>query len=187
MFKRKVNLIRLDGDLAYIVMDRRDGAEVETVIDAADLPKALALGNKWMAQWDPRGRQFRPSAKLMRSGRRETILLYRHLIDAPDGLLVDHINGNPLDNRRTNLRLTTSAQNNQNSVWFHPRSNTHIRGVCWDKVHRKYIAHVALGGKKAYVGRFDTAQDAEAAVIKVRRQLHSHCAENSRTAAAMRS
>ena len=43
----------------------------------------------------------------------KTVRMHREIMNAPDGLLVDHINRNPLDNRRANLRLATYSQNMQ--------------------------------------------------------------------------
>lgn len=48
------------------------------------------------------------------TGKRQRLLMHRVILDAPDGVLVDHINGDGLDNRRSNLRLATHRQNHAN-------------------------------------------------------------------------
>ena len=53
-----------------------------------------------------------PSRKL---GKRKVILMHRQLTNAPPGMDVDHINGNPLDNRRENLRVCSHADNQKNT------------------------------------------------------------------------
>ena len=60
------------------------------------------------------------------------VRLHRLIMDAPDGLLVDHRNGDSLDNRRSNLRLATHSQNQCNK---RKRKNTSSRfsGVYWTR------------------------------------------------------
>lgn len=47
-------------------------------------------------------------------GKHHTVLMHREIMEAPKGMLVDHINGDGLDNRRCNLRLVTDSQNHFN-------------------------------------------------------------------------
>jgi hypothetical protein len=71
--------------------------------------------------------------------------LHRLIIDAPIDKEVDHINGDPLDNRKSNLRLATHSQNMFN------RGKTKVntsgfKGVSWDKRTGKWRICVNLGG-----------------------------------------
>jgi hypothetical protein len=83
-----------------------------------------------------------------------------------DGLEVDHRNGNPLDNRRSNLRIVSRAGNAQNVHSIRPRSG--YRGVC---LHNgRWQATQQLSGKTHYLGRFDTPEEANATVVAFRAQ-----------------
>ncbi len=80
--------------------------------------------------------------------------MHRAILNAPKGLLVDHIDGNGLNNRKSNLRLCTFAQNAHNS---RPRRNSSSRykGVCWHKVKKKWTVSIYKGGKRTYLGYYD--------------------------------
>ncbi len=69
------------------------------------------------------------------------------------GLCVDHINGDPLDNRRSNLRVCTHAQNLQNK-----RKAKHgralFKGLAWRADIQKWQVSVARGGKRYHLGFF---------------------------------
>ena len=72
---------------------------------------------------------------------------------------IDHINGNPGDNRIENLREATNQQNmfNKKSV----KGSTSIyKGVHWDKQYKKWRASYRYKGKAYYLGRYDTELEA---------------------------
>jgi hypothetical protein len=89
----------------------------------------------------------------------KTVYLHREIMDAPVGLLVDHRNGNGLDNHRANLRLATLSQNMQNK---RKRTNTSSQfiGVHCDKRCGRWVAQIIHQGKKIPLGRFDNEIDA---------------------------
>jgi hypothetical protein len=81
-------------------------------------------------------------------------------MNAPAGLMVDHRNTNSLDNRRSNLRLATRAQNVQNSQKRNIKTTSRFIGVCLDKESGRWIAAITKEGKKVHLGRFDSEPDA---------------------------
>ncbi len=93
---------------------------------------------------------------------RKRILMHRLLLNAPGGLVVDHRDGNGLNNRKGNLRLCTHQENSYNQ---RPRrgGTSRFRGVCWKKTIRKYAAKIQKNGKRYYLGYF--ADEIEAAVV----------------------
>lgn len=88
------------------------------------------------------------------------LMLHRFLLNVQDkNLVVDHINHNGLDNRKSNLRICNISQNGMNKVRPKNNSSGHI-GVSWDKSRGKWMAHIKLNGKGKNLGRFDTFEEA---------------------------
>lgn len=78
---------------------------------------------------------------------------------------VDHINGDGLDNRRSNLRVGSQAENLANSgprVTKRQRSapKSGYKGVCWDPVNEKWVAQITVHYKNRKLGRFVSIEDA---------------------------
>lgn len=108
-------------------------------------------------------------------GHQRTVRMHRVIMNAPDDLLVDHINGNTLDNRKENLRLCTMSQNmfNQGAQ----KDNTSgYKGVSYVKDRGKWSAQIAIRGKTHYLGYFHTPNEAYEAYCTAAKQLHGEFA-----------
>jgi len=90
---------------------------------------------------------------------------------------IDHINGDPSDNRFCNLRLATSAQNNQNRR-LSSRNKTGVKGVFWVTRHRKYRAVVGIHGQYKILGYFVDLKEAAEVVAAARMQMHGEFANS---------
>lgn len=84
------------------------------------------------------------------------VTMHRLIMDAPKGMIVDHINHNTLDNRRENLRLATQAQNARNRII--KNNKTGFKGVSKISKRNGYQAEIKLNGEKIYLGYFKTAE-----------------------------
>lgn len=93
---------------------------------------------------------------------RRMILMRRIITDAPKGMVVDHINGNTLDNRRSNLRVTTQQVNLHNRQRLNQNNVSGATGVSWVKSQRVWRAYIVVNYKQVHLGRFKTK---EAAVL----------------------
>ena len=90
------------------------------------------------------------------------ILMHRLLLGAPAGVVVDHRDGNGLNNRKSNLRLCSHQENMYNQ---RPRLGTtsRFKGVHLIKKTKKYAAKIQKDGKRYCLGSFD--DEIEAAVV----------------------
>lgn len=86
---------------------------------------------------------------------------------------IDHINGNPSDNRIANLRDVSQKVNAQNIRKPHCDNKTGFAGVCKDK--KKFNARIYHNGKTVNLGSFSTPEEANEAYIKAKRSFHFGC------------
>jgi hypothetical protein len=99
-----------------------------------------------------------------------------------DGLEVDHINGDPLDNRRANLRAVTRAQNCQNVVSF-AGSTSPYRGVSWSVGRGMWLARGYTNGRQHFLGYF-TSELQAASVVSAWREAHMPYTNEARSVRA---
>lgn len=84
---------------------------------------------------------------------------------------LDHANGVRSDNRIANLREATNADNCQNRSVQINNTSGHS-GVSWHSRDRKWSAHIAVNGRYLLLGYFKTIEDAIAARVKAKSELH---------------
>ena len=93
--------------------------------------------------------------------------MHRHILGlvTNDGLIVDHINGNGLDNRRCNLRISSPVLNQYNSR-IRIDNTSKCKGVTFHKYTRKWVARIKINGQRKGLGYFDDPIDAAKAYDK---------------------
>jgi hypothetical protein len=118
---------------------------------------------EWLNQWNwfcaTRGYAVRNTYD-RDAGKWRTVYMHRLILDAQPGQIVDHINGDPLDNRRENLRLATPGQNMHNrKPTSTPTSCPQYKGV-GRRASGRYHAYISVKGKMYYLGTYDEAKTA---------------------------
>lgn len=95
------------------------------------------------------------------------VYFHRYILgEIPKGMVVDHINGNSLDNRRSNLRVVRQQQNKRNLGGALTNSKSGVRGVYWSKQRSKWHAVIRHNGKGINLGFYDNIEDAKKARLK---------------------
>lgn len=130
------------------------------LVDQADASRVLA--HRWYAC-------VRASGTAYAVGRvaGKTTMLHRFLLNASAGEILDHINGDGLDNRRANLRFCTKTENNRNRA-VNRCSRSGLKGVQFSAyrlaTNRKpWVARIKTGGRVMKLGYFKTPAEAAAA------------------------
>ena len=98
--------------------------------------------------------------------------LYVHGVYPPD--MIDHIDGNPGNNRLKNLRLATNAENGQNRKKARSDSSTGLIGVTPHKPSGLFRASIKYGGKRHSLGYYKTPEEAHQAYLKRKREAHAY-------------
>lgn len=132
--------------------------------------------HKWYVRKDKHGKYYalRSAWGLMR----KTVYMHREIIGAPRGMIVDHVNGNALDNQRSNLRLCTNSENMCNRG-KQTDNTSGYKGVTWNSHRRRWQAQIKLNGKMVQSGRFDTPEDAARAYDEAARKHHGEFAKTN--------
>lgn len=116
---------------------------------------------EWLNQWkwyiNNRGYALR--SVRVATNKKRPLFMHRLLNKTPDGFDTDHINGNPLDNRRCNLRTVTRSQNLMNSQG-QPNKSSKYRGVTRERKSGKWQAQLKYKGKNYYLGRHKSERSA---------------------------
>ena len=110
-------------------------------------------------------------------GHSKTILMHRQILNAPDDMQIDHINGNGLDNRRNNLRLVTSSQNHFNQHKQQRSTSSRYKGVYWHKRDKVWVVGIQAFGIYYYIGSFTNEQEAALAYNEAANNYHGEYAK----------
>lgn len=160
----------LFGDHAEIILtDTRGRERARAVIDLADVGEVS--GHRWAAS----RAGHTTYAKGYPAGRRGDGLVYLHrrLVAPGRSLVIDHINGDGLDNRRANLQAVTRRLNAHNQI-KQPRNKSGHRGVHWDKLRGGWCAQVLDHGRRVALGRFDDLEEAARVAREARERLYEN-------------
>ena len=118
-----------------------------------------------LAVW-PNGRAY--------AANRQFGLLHRHLMKCPPNMVVDHINGDALDNRRSNLRICTQANNLRNRRAC-PKTSKYL-GVSWDKRKQKWFSQLTHNKRRLLSKRCESEVAAAVAYDRVAAEVYGEFA-----------
>lgn len=144
------------------------------IIDDIDYEKVCEY--RWKRKIEPSGITYvSASAPHPRGIGQTTVLIHRIITGARKGMVVDHIDGNPLNNKRDNLRVVTDRDNIRSFQNKRNGKTSKYRGVHWSKYRSRWVASICIRvGKKMthpYREEFDCENNAAIAFNKKATEL----------------
>ena len=154
--KRKITFMK-DEHSPYVRVELTQGKFM--LVDTDDLE--IATTRKWSALYMKSGKLGNFYAAAFDNTKHKGLILFsRFLLDAQTGAQVDHVNGDTLDNRRSNLRLVSRAQNQQNRI-KHTAGSSKYKGVhATGNNKNPWQARITVKGKTKYLGSYKTEVEA---------------------------
>jgi hypothetical protein len=156
----KTNKFVIKENIVYLDISTNKNHDTWTLLDRDDFGKIYAINRKVYAKAG-RGGAIYAYVKPLND---KTRSLHRLIMSCKDHEQVDHINGNTLDNRKSNLRICTQSENNRNAR-LNRNNTTGCSGVGWHKRYQKYYVRIKENGKEKSLGYYSDLADA----IKVRK------------------
>lgn len=150
-----IRSVRVDGDVVRIPLTRGEWAEV----DVRDL--AVVEGRNWTTKINGRSVYAVTRSDAPGVPGRHIKLLHREVmgLERGDSRHIDHIDGDGLNNRRSNLRFVTRQQNQTNGR-SHRDATSQFKGVGWYKRDGTWQAQIRINGRYRFLGRFDSEIEA---------------------------
>lgn len=116
-------------------------------------------------KWWPiqgKGTVYAYTVQILLDGKRINCLMHRAILKQSSAkVLVDHKDGNGLNNQRLNIRAATYSQNNANKLYgVRGKKTSRFKGVCWKKRNGNWTAQIKIDKKYKHLGVFSCEEDA---------------------------
>lgn len=151
-----------NGEYIIIKISKSETNEsYEVLIDYEDLEKVKK--GKWSIRKEQQNNKWKTTHSAIWTktidGKKNNFHMYQWILETKEkNVVVDHINGNRLDNRRRNLRIVSYKENSRNKK---------TKGYNYDKQTGKYLVRISFyNGKPINIGRYNTELEAETIYLK---------------------
>lgn len=130
---------------------------------------------RWFARRERCGNWYAARSVQLGGGRVECLLMHRIILGAEPGQVIDHVDGDGLNNQRSNLRFATPTTNQWNRK-SNRNSSSAYKGVSWHKGTSKWAVEIRINGRRQHLGYFSDEKEAAHAYDRVSRKHHGEFA-----------
>jgi len=167
------NKYSIENDVIRVQINHK-GAIVEALFDAEDLPLLNSFPNTLTIAKGYAVYGYRE----VKGGWVKYKGLHRLVTKCPEGLDVDHIHRNTLDNRKSELRIVTKAQNRQNQK-LDKRNKYGAKNIYYVKGKNLYVVHIRVNGKIQYIGSSKDIEEAKVIALEGRKKYFPYSVNES--------
>lgn len=153
-----------NGDITTVFLEKRDGSVMECFISTVDSDRIIGAG-KWRADYKKKNNTFYARCNINTGTGKTYVYMHRLIMDCPDRLLVDHIDGSTLNNLRSNLRVVTKSENGHNPVQP-ARAKSGVRNLYWNPSLSLWVVKASFN-KKTTCRYFKTKEAAESEIAAI--------------------
>lgn len=150
--------------------------EIYTVLVDSDKLEDISA-YKWSLGRCGNALYVKRSVSIKNNAPKQSVYLHRYIAKAIRGDIVDHINGDTLDNRLSNLRCVSTVVNVHNKHKMYGTNTSGVRGVSWYKARSVWRARVKVMYKDLHLGYFTDLVDAERASNEAHKFIHTLTSE----------
>ena len=159
----------------YYINKKKQSFEI--LVDLEDLKRMIDLNLAWRTTYKPEIDSHYTQAtqyigKIDGEYKYRIIELHRFVMNAKKGEYVDHINHNTLDNRKSNLRITTNKQNTRNRSGLNTNNTSGYRNVSWSKDYKQWLVQMQVDGTNKVLGKFDDVHKAGEFAKQMRKKYY---------------
>ena len=168
-------------EYATLFYTNRKGENFKILVDLDDFYKLKELNSSWYIVKKKSNRVYAQTSlylgKFNGKHKYNVIQLQKYLLDVDKGFHIDHINHNPLDCRRNNLRVATIGENIRNRKSKNSNNTSGYRNVSWSD--NGWVVQLQVNGKNTRLGKFDDVDEAGKFAKKMRKKYYGEFAGKS--------
>lgn len=167
----------------FYVINRKN-EQFTIKVDTEDLTRLIKFGRPWHVAFLPNSSTYYASCceRLKTEGGEKIcniLYLHRWVLNYSGNNLIDHVDHDPLNNRKINLRITDIPDNSKHRGKRNKNNKSGYRNVCWHTRESKWCVQLMINGKNTVLGKFDNVDEAGIFAEQMRKKYYGEFAGGS--------